>query len=648
MKKAFSFLTIILILFFAFPNSSSHQITPSSLNLTPKGIRLTVINDPSDSIVISWYTEEQASDPRVTYSKNPELINSESIEASVKIIDSTYIYQAELTGLKPETTYYFEVSSDASNKKAEIMSFTTAPGRKINNVKFLIWGDSRSQYDVREEISKKAMEKFDDIDFTLHTGDIVTDGSRQGLWDRYFLDTEVINGYKQGFFIEGNHEKGLITKMYDNIALPTNGIDSRYYSFNWGPVSIVALNTNDAEIWAHEKMPLIWLDTELSNFNQDKYCLWKIAGMHHPIFNSQIGRDDEHELIPTWCPIFEKYGVDLVFAGHNHYYERSYPMNHQGELDNSEFRNFNNPSDPIYFIAAGAGAPLYDRTKGQEDYESPSYSAYYKSIYHFVLVDIVVDSLEQTTTLTIEAWGMTEKDDVFSDLNLFDKITITKDLPVKYINSDYETPELVSHVRIPYILYFFLYFGAIGLFIVVFNRPMLMRYWNYKRPLLKEKYSRNKNKEKQAPRCKTGFSIVLFLVISIIMSVLFVYLDFVDEEIAIALGIAVSICMMISLNRVLIGKSSALKTISNLFLYLSAVGTIAFFLLYQNLIFYLFYLNFIIIAGAIALTWGANHLSKNIKPSKMSNKDSFYLGGTMMTFGVIFLLISVMNLIALF
>lgn len=496
------------------------------------------------------------------------------------------------------------------------------------------------------------MERFD-MDFTVHTGDIVSDGEQQGLWDEYFEDTEVINGYKQGFFIEGNHENGLITKMYDNIPLPSNGRDSRYYSFNWGPLGFVGLNTNNQEVWPNEKMPVTWLDAELSKFERDKYTLWKFAYMHHPIFNSQEGRSDLGELIPTWCPIFEKYNVDVIFAGHNHYYERTYPMNHLKEFDDSSEHHFTNPEYPIYMIAAGAGAPLYDRSEGNQEYNAPAYAATYNSTYHFVLVDIDINTANEQTTLTLEAWGMPVIDGKYGELYLFDTITITKALPEKYVDSDYDitAEEIDSYKRMPDFVYFLLYFSALGIFIVVCDRFTIKRYFNYKIPYLKQKFSKKKREDIGSTKSlirKNLLSFTIFLALSIIFSIIFLLIDFIDQIIAIALAVAFSILIMIPINFKLINKSAALKTTSHLVFYLCVAGLVAFFLLTKSYLFYLYYLNFIILTGAFMLAKSANYLSKRIKPSKISGKNSFYLGGVLTVFGIFLFFLGAANLIAQF
>lgn len=381
---------------------------------TPEGIRLTAVNDSSNSMVITWYTTEDASDPKVNYSTDPTFIESVTVVPTTKNISSTYIYSANLKNLEPNTTYYYNISSDSSNRR-EMLNFTTLPLRNSTSLKFLVFGDSRSNNGLlrgpRQEIVKKIMENFNDIEFFIHTGDIVYNGKNQTQWNDYFDDVEILTKNIPGYYIEGNHEK-LDGYMYDNIPLPSNGLNSYYYNFSIGPISFIGLNTE-----RDTSIQTTWLEEVLKKNDQDNDTLWNIAYMHRPIFNSMSTRPDLSDLIAAWCPLFEEYNLDLVFAGHNHYYERSYPMNSLKQFDDSSSYDFENPSNPMYFITGGAGAPLYDRNT------NPSYAPFYNKTYHFLIVDINVDDIKEETTLSLETWAMPND---YNGIYLIDNITIVK------------------------------------------------------------------------------------------------------------------------------------------------------------------------------------------------------------------------------
>ncbi|MFX1313869.1 MAG: purple acid phosphatase family protein [Promethearchaeota archaeon] len=381
--------------------------------LTPKGIRLTSINDSSNSIVISWYTEGQASDPKVEYSIESTLIDHITIIPTLKYINGTYIYSSNLKNLEPNETYYYQISSDVYNKR-EILNFTTSPTRNATSIKFLVVGDTQKEGDATKELLNKIVGKFNNIDFTVHLGDIVEDGRIQGQWNKFFDDYEPITKKTLGYYIEGNHDC-IDGYMYDNIFLPSNGNNSDFYSFNIGSISFIGLNNFRENITTTTMAT--WLESELKKTENDNYTLWRFVYMHRPLFSSHTFFSDLTNVIPVWCPLFEEYGVDIVFAGHLHYYERSYPMNQFKNFDGSSKYNFIDPSNPMYFISGGGGGTL---TVGAKH---PSYVASYLSTYHFIFVKIDVDNIKKETILTLETWAMPND---YNNIYLIDNITIVK------------------------------------------------------------------------------------------------------------------------------------------------------------------------------------------------------------------------------
>jgi len=420
LKKNINYFILIVIILILLINvnhltftqniASEKQDLGSNNTYTPKGIRITAEEPPNQSVIISWYTESEVSDPKVIYSTDSLLADGITESALVNDVDGTYIYNAYLSNLKANTTYFYQVYSNSSIFR-EILNFTSAPNRTANNLKFMLFGDSRTQREQRSELVKKAMENFVDIDLFIHTGDIIEDGRYQSQWDAYFDDIELLSQKVLGYFIEGNHER-LDGNMYENVILPSNGIDSFHYSFNIGPVNFIGLNTERDRTGQTS-----WLETELQKADQDNDTLWKCVYMHQPIFSSMPNREDLNDVVPEWCPLFEQYDVDLVFAGHNHYYERTFPMNQFKWFDSSNSYEFENPSNPMYIITGGAGAPLYELTT------SPDYAPFYNSSYHFIIIDINLDDINERATLSYETWAMP---DDYSDIYLIDNMTIIK------------------------------------------------------------------------------------------------------------------------------------------------------------------------------------------------------------------------------
>ncbi|TFG06963.1 MAG: metallophosphoesterase family protein [Promethearchaeota archaeon] len=381
-----------------------------------KGIRLTFIHDFNDSVVISWFTGVNSTDPKVLYSINPDLSGSLEIKPNSSLLSSSvYFYYAEINNLTPNKTYYYRVIANESDTR-EIMDFTTLPNENAKNMTFLVYGDSRtdniqtmSRRTVRRVLVEKIMEKFkNQFQFSVHLGDIVYDGTAQFRWNNYFIDTEVLNAYKQGIYVEGNHENGhLSTKMYQNLPM-INNETNRYYSFSYAGVGFIILNSNDYK--AGDEDQTNWLNETLIEFSQKNRI--NFAFLHHPLLHDRV----DPYFRQKWNPLFDKYNVSCIFCGHNHHYERSYPMINSStlEYDNSKKFNYTDIDDSIYIVSGGAGAPLHD--ENDNDFIANNAKA-----YNFQLVNFVENS--EKAMINIESWGMPID---YGNLYLIDNITVTR------------------------------------------------------------------------------------------------------------------------------------------------------------------------------------------------------------------------------
>ncbi|MCC7418213.1 MAG: metallophosphoesterase [Acidobacteria bacterium] len=132
----------------------------------------------------------------------------------------------------------------------------------------------------------------------------------------------------------------------------------RYYSFRPQPgVRIFALDSN-----AMDRAQLDWFEKALADSGSD----WKICFFHHPLYSSAGRHGSDLALRAQVEPLLLKYGVDVVFAGHDHVYERI------------------KPQKGIYYFVSGGAAKL---RKG--DIEASALTAKaFDTGNHFMLVEL--------------------------------------------------------------------------------------------------------------------------------------------------------------------------------------------------------------------------------------------------------------------
>ncbi len=135
----------------------------------------------------------------------------------------------------------------------------------------------------------------------------------------------------------------------------------QYYTYRYGNALVLVMSTEipfDEDSEQYE-----FVGESLETASVDSRIDWIIVAMHRQMYASptdNVGHE-ELDLREAYHPLFQKYGVDLVLYGHNHNYERTYPLNFSSDDDTDEpfittreATNYLNPDGQI-FITIGTG-----------------------------------------------------------------------------------------------------------------------------------------------------------------------------------------------------------------------------------------------------------------------------------------------------
>jgi 3',5'-cyclic AMP phosphodiesterase CpdA len=98
---------------------------------------------------------------------------------------------------------------------------------------------------------------------------------------------------------------------------PFNMGGERYYTFTRGPARFFVLDTN-----LLDRPQLSWIEQALESADEP----WKIVYFHHPIYSDGDRHGSDVELRVLLEPLLVRHGVPVVFAGHEHIYERTTPQ----------------------------------------------------------------------------------------------------------------------------------------------------------------------------------------------------------------------------------------------------------------------------------------------------------------------------------
>ena len=184
---------------------------------------------------------------------------------------------------------------------------------KTGSVKFAVFGDMGTgdamQLETGAELT--AMRSKFPFEFVIMLGDNVY--GAQDFNKKFEVPYKALLDDKVPFYAAlGNHDDQNEV-LYKNYNM--NG--KRYYSFEKGTVKFFVLDSTRID-----RPQLDWLDKELSSSGSE----WKIAYFHHPLYSTGGTHGPEVAVREVVEPLLVKYGVDVVFAGHEHFYERIMPQ----------------------------------------------------------------------------------------------------------------------------------------------------------------------------------------------------------------------------------------------------------------------------------------------------------------------------------
>jgi 3',5'-cyclic AMP phosphodiesterase CpdA len=181
------------------------------------------------------------------------------------------------------------------------------------------------------------------------------------------------------FPVPGNGEADLYWYSKYHV-LPSTG----YYSFTYGNAEFFMLDSNKPEDFAHGGKQYVWLEERLKK----SIAKWKFVAHHHAPYsadeddygNSWEGQSSLGDLrIRKIVPLYEQYGVDMVFFGHLHTYQRTLPI--KNNLVDKQ-------NGVIYVQGGGGGGNLEDFAPSRAWFSAKTYRG-----HHYFIVTVHGDEL---------------------------------------------------------------------------------------------------------------------------------------------------------------------------------------------------------------------------------------------------------------
>lgn len=326
-------------------------------------------NDAQSTVAIQWMTDLANRQADVRIGTSPDALNTWARGWTFtydQIRETRIVHEVHVCGLAPQTTYYYQVGGEGA--WSEVYSFTTAPAYLDPDTEFTfaIAGDSRSP---TQAVWGQALDAIEarGADLMLFSGDAVMFGSSQEQWDVWWEQaspTPTTNRLASMplLYAHGNHDL-VGDAMWAMLAQPGN--EQSFY-VRYGNTLFIVLDDSGTFI-TRETIPGQIRDLLEQALREHPDVTWRIAMNHKPLYSAS-NHGSQRDLQAAWGTLFEQYGVDLVINGHDHNYERTCPIRGGACVGAGE--------GPVYLVAAGVGAPLYDNGNDWFTVKSQKISTY--------------------------------------------------------------------------------------------------------------------------------------------------------------------------------------------------------------------------------------------------------------------------------
>lgn len=327
----------------------------------------------------AWYTPRNPAGSVIQYSEKAQMTGEEfpadAQTSTGTVSDANTGFssnKATITGIKPSTEYVYRLG-DGTNW-GETYSFRT---REMDAYSFLYLGDPQigsSGNPTRDtegfvNTLNKATGMFPGISFMLSAGDQVESPNNETEYLGYFTPAQ-LRQFPVATTI-GNHDNSATYKLHFNSPNESNqhGLTSAGGNsyFTYGDALFMVLNTNNTNGDTHRA----FIEETVAAVPDTK---WRFVMNHQSIY-SPANHSTSSSIVNLRAalhPIMDEFDIDVVFAGHDHSYVRSYQMQGGQPLRNqavNEQGHVINPTGTLYMTAnSSSGSKYYNLRPDPEPY----------------------------------------------------------------------------------------------------------------------------------------------------------------------------------------------------------------------------------------------------------------------------------------
>lgn len=283
----------------------------------------------------------------------------QALSQSVADPQATTEHVLRLTGLMPATRYSYalEVGTTTLASGPSFVFRTHPPVGTVEAFRLFAWGDSGTGTPGQLRVANRMATELNDAALSLILGDIIYPaGEPQDYDPKFFAPYAELTRRMVVWPVVGNHDVAFDPTggpWLDAFHTPANNAISSefYYSFDYANAHFVVLDTH-VNSFSTNSAQLQWAIADLAAST----ATWKIVAFHVPPYTGGT-HTDSASVQSNVLPALEAAGVDIVFAGHSHVYERTYLLkgNTVVQNDRSSYTKPTRTTGTLYVVSGTAG-----------------------------------------------------------------------------------------------------------------------------------------------------------------------------------------------------------------------------------------------------------------------------------------------------
>jgi 3',5'-cyclic AMP phosphodiesterase CpdA len=348
---------------------------PDVAGAPPEQLHVQFGADAASQAVISWAAPAPAARPRLRLGQpgngyGREVAARERAYTDALTGETAYTYHAAVGNLAPDSIYVYEAGHDGA--PGATGTFRTGPRGRSAGFRFTSFGDQSIPAPVGQGLGPAsanagyvvaAVESLSPL-FHLMNGDLCyanLSDRPAATWAAYFANISRSARHRPWMPAAGNHENEVgngpqgMAAYLARFELPGNGsaeFAGHWYAFTAGPVRVLSLHNDDVCLqdggflgYRRDLVPgyaergfdpylrgysdgrqRAWLEAELAAAAGAPEIDWIVVCMHQVAMSSARLNGADLGIRQEWLPLFDAYGVDLVLTGHEHHFERTFPV----------------------------------------------------------------------------------------------------------------------------------------------------------------------------------------------------------------------------------------------------------------------------------------------------------------------------------